>query len=339
MSLVFEQVVKAGEMNNIEQISCFCGHIFTLTVKNDIKKNESTVDVKKHKFSFRTNAFSVTNQQISFIAQRCLRVAALEICLHRRLGLYKLNILLISYPNFTICSIDALSKFEIVAKYDLSNTSDNFKSVRKFFLSENNTVCFNLGADQIVVLHGGSVRTYLTEVHFIILDCRAVDDFLVLIGKTTENDVSLITLFTSLSSHGKLLKCGSRLIPDFYASVLTYLKIVDLDVDVDAVSLDPQFNGSALACTSYGQLIECRSGQLCTCAALPFCDGCDIRRVNQSSDQFDRSIVVVLSAARSCCVLDLKTSQVHSMLLSSTIFMRFYVDKLRGTYFLFQLSP
>lgn len=312
-------------MNSLEQVSCCCGHIFTLTVKTDIEKNESTVDVEKHKFSSRTNAFSVTNQQTSFIAQGCLRVAALEICLDKRTGLYTLNTLLISYSSFTICNIDSASKFKTVAKYHLSNTADDFKSVRKFFLFESKAVCFNLGDDQIVVLYDGSVRTYSTEVHFIILDCKAVEDFLVLICKTGESEVSLITLYTSLSSHEKLLKCGSRLIPDFYASVLTFVKIVNLDLAVDAASLEPQFTGSALACTSYGQLIECRSGQLCSCTALPFSDGCDIRCVNSSSDQFARSLIVVLSGARSCCVVDLKASQVRSTLLSSITFVRFLV--------------
>jgi len=61
-------------------------------------------------------------------------------------------------------------------------------------------------------------------------------------------------------------------------------------------------------CTSYGQLVECRNGQLCRAVDLPFNDAVSIKEVQSS---IRSSLFVVQSCSNMSAVIDMNKHQVH----------------------------
>lgn len=298
-----------------ENISCFDGKLLSIKInrKNEKEFNgKSLIDVKRKKFDAENERFSLVISSITLNTARSLRaLCSAGLCAERRLGVRSLCLLFASSApsQFLIVCVDQSLRLRSLTKYDAASEGLSFDCGGPAIVFDGPGACLLLRS-YLVVFYDGSVFAYSLDRTFQSFSCLVSDEYLVVIlwsSPTNRLPGYLVKVCISLATGRKLNEFDCLLIPEFYSGIVMCLRICDLQI---SKSSNFQISGSAVVCTSYGQLVEFKCGKLSSCIQLPFQDSCCIQYANRCMHQ---SLVVVQSLRKSCCVVNLSNSQVYML--------------------------
>lgn len=302
----------AAEMNDFdENISCYDRKLLSIRIKKEKEiKGKSLIDVKRKKFDYESRRFSLVISSIALnIAHSPRALCSAGVCAERRLGVRSLCLLFASSApsQFLIFCVDQSLRLRSLTSYDAASEGLSFDCGGPAIVFDGPGACLLLRS-HLVVFYEGCVLAYPLDKIFQSFTCLVSDEYLVVIlwtSPTNRLPGYLVKVCISLAVGRKLNELDCLLIPEFYFGIVMCLRICDLEI---SESSNFQISGSAVVCTSYGQLVELKCGKLSTCVQLPFQDSCCIQYVRQRLHQ---SLVVVQSLRKSCCVVNLKNSQVY----------------------------